>query len=239
MIPNSVTVSMCTDALAALGARPLMALAPEEMGEIPAYADALVVNMGQPQKEKILSASIALRTAEKNNTPIVFDPVGAGASEFRKNEFRRLLEQPFKGIIKGNRGELYALTKDQVTKEGIDSLKEYEWDVPQDPGRVWVVTGKTDEIKNYQHSWSFPHDREGFLNITGTGCMTGAVMGACTAVCDDPMIAALAALCIMEKALANTKKAGNQYGSRKVLLIDALSNLEGEGLFSEHILLDL
>ena len=50
MIPNSVTVALCTDGLSALGARPLMANAPEEMTEIPAYADAVVVNMGQPTK---------------------------------------------------------------------------------------------------------------------------------------------------------------------------------------------
>ena len=41
MIANYVTASFCADAMAAMGARPLMAQAPEEMEEITGSADGL------------------------------------------------------------------------------------------------------------------------------------------------------------------------------------------------------
>jgi len=44
MIANYVTASFCADAMAAMGARPLMAQAPEEMEEITGSADGLAVN---------------------------------------------------------------------------------------------------------------------------------------------------------------------------------------------------
>ena len=55
MIANYVTASFCADAMAAIGARPLMAQAPEEMEEITGSADGLAVNLGQPSEEKYLS----------------------------------------------------------------------------------------------------------------------------------------------------------------------------------------
>ena len=48
MIANYVTASFCADVMAAMGARPLMAQAPEEMEEITGSADGLAVNLGQP-----------------------------------------------------------------------------------------------------------------------------------------------------------------------------------------------
>ena len=49
MIANYVTASFCADVMAAMGARPLMAQAPEEMEEITGSADGLAVNLGQPE----------------------------------------------------------------------------------------------------------------------------------------------------------------------------------------------
>ena len=63
MIANYVTASFCADVMAAMGARPLMAQAPEEMEEITGSADGLAVNLGQPSEEKYLACERALQTA--------------------------------------------------------------------------------------------------------------------------------------------------------------------------------
>ena len=52
MIPNAVSAALCADGLSALGARPLMAVAVEEMAEITQQADVSVVNLGQLTHEK-------------------------------------------------------------------------------------------------------------------------------------------------------------------------------------------
>ena len=69
MIANYVTASFCADVMAAMGARPLMAQAPEEMEEITGSADGLAVNLGQPSEEKYLACERALQTAGNLGLP--------------------------------------------------------------------------------------------------------------------------------------------------------------------------
>lgn len=233
MIPNSVTVALCTDGLSALGARPLMAVAPEEMGEIPAYADAVVVNMGQPGLDKIVSARRALLTAASHDVPIVWDPVGAGASQFRRQEFLSLLSMEWKGIIKGNQSEIAALQSGIVSHQGIDSIGEFDLCMKASDGRVWAVSGQEDLIFDEEACLFLQHKEEPRLMLTGSGCLTGAVMGACYAVKRKPDVAALAAFFIMAYA---AEKAGRckGYGSQKTTLLDALTQIERQE-FAEYI----
>ena len=77
MIANYVTASFCADAMAAMGARPLMAQAPEEMEEITGSADGLAVNLGQPSEEKYLACERLVRSAEGKQ---LRDPHGAHRS---------------------------------------------------------------------------------------------------------------------------------------------------------------
>ena len=224
MIPNSVTVSLCTDGLSALGARPLMAKAPEEMEEIVSYADALVVNMGQPDAEKLKAAEIALRTAEKRKMPIVWDPVGAGASRYRKEACQKLLCLPWTGIVKGNRSEIAALQTELLPHHGIDAVGEVVVQYHAEDQRIWAVSGKEDVVFSKEEHWHLSHEEGKKLILTGTGCLTGAVMGACHAVEEDPMVAAMAAFVIMASA---GREAGKQcgYGSQKTALLDALTKV--------------
>jgi hydroxyethylthiazole kinase len=179
MIPNGVSVSLCADGLAALGARPLMAVAPEEMTEIVSQADSCVINLGQLTKEKQEAAGLALKQGAESGKPLVLDPVGCGASRFRMEAVQELLNMPWRGILKGNRSEIYSIQQGKLTKEGIDSIKERSLtrQIPQD--RVYLVTGETDDILWETGKTEISH-REGiYRNLVGTGCLTGAVAGAC------------------------------------------------------------
>ena len=70
MIANYVTASFCADVMAAMGARPLMAQAPEEMEEITGSADGLAVNLGQPSEEKYLACERARPDTGKKRRPV-------------------------------------------------------------------------------------------------------------------------------------------------------------------------
>lgn len=225
MIPNSVTVTLCTDGLSALGARPLMAAAPEEMEEIPAHADALVVNMGQPTKEKLEAARLALGTAADAGVPIVWDPVGAGASGFRRREFSALLELRWKGIVKGNRGEIAALQTGELSHQGIDSIGKFDLHTRAEDGRVWAVSGPQDLVFDEKGCFALDHKGGEKLMLTGSGCLTGAVMGACAAVEESPVTAALAAFLIMSYAGEKAAVCAG-YGSQKAALLDALTAID-------------
>lgn len=109
VITNAVTINDCANALLAIGASPIMAEDPAEVEEIVQLSDALVLNLGMPNPAKLKAMELAGRKAARLHIPIVFDPVGVGASSFRLQAAKRLLQQiPF-SVIRGNSSEIMAL----------------------------------------------------------------------------------------------------------------------------------
>lgn len=256
MLPNGVSASLCGDGLAALGARPLMAVAPEEMAEIVSQADSCVINLGQLMKEKQEAAKIVLKQGAELGKPLVLDPVGCGASCFRMEAVQELLKMPWQGILKGNRSEIYSIQQGKLTKEGIDSLKERSLTGKIPPGRVYLVTGETDDILWKTGKIEISH-RDGIhRNLVGTGCLAGAVAGACYCAAvqivektgrqggsaqgaeealESMKLAAVSASLAMTFALEQAGKAEG-YGSAKTVLLDALGQLS-EKSFLEWLLM--
>lgn len=233
MIPNGVSAALCADGLSALGARPLMAVAPEEMEEIVSQADACVVNLGQLNMEKLAAAKLALVQGDKLGKPLVLDPVGCGASAFRLQAVQSLLSMSWQGIIKGNGSELYSIQQKLLTREGIDSLKDRHLTKNVREGSIYLITGEVDRIMWQDGKLEIFHEGSRPYNIVGTGCLAGAVAGACYSITGSPqaVIAAAAASFGMTFALEQTAQASG-YGSAKEKLLDALN------LLSEEIFLD-
>lgn len=121
VIPNSVTANLCADALSALGARSVMAISPSESYEISKHAESLIVNLGQPTEEKLLAVKYSLAAATKHRKPIVLDPVGAGASAFRRDAVKDITSMPWKGIIKGNMSEIQSILTKELQYNGVDN----------------------------------------------------------------------------------------------------------------------
>ena len=193
MIPNYVTAGICADAISAIGGRPLMASAPEEMEEITASADGLVINMGQPSEEKYRACRTAMETAAKSGLPVLFDPVGAGASAYRRRIAGDLTGLPWSGVIKGNSAEIRTVLTGVLSHDGVDSIREFEnvtvsaefFREMEHAGRDLVLasTGSTDQI-----FWSvgpdgqnteirLKHETERAVVMVGTGCIAGALAG--------------------------------------------------------------
>lgn len=225
MIPNAVSASLCADGLSALGARPLMAVAPQEMEEIVSQAEGIVVNLGQLTVEKREAAYIALKTAVREEKPVVLDPVGCGASAFRLYTVQELLEIPWKGILKGNQSEVYSIQQKTLTKEGIDSRKDREVSAMTTQGRILLVSGASDQILWKGGNKKLWKKKPRKYNIVGTGCLLGALAGACHSVTDTPEKAAQAAAIGMMYALEQADKAVG-YGQAKMTLLDTLEQLE-------------
>lgn len=231
MIPNGVSASLCADGLSALGVRPLMAVAPQEMEEIVAQADGVVVNLGQLTLEKREAAQKALRAAEKEEKSVVLDPVGCGASAFRLKTVQELLEISWRGIIKGNRSEIYSIQRGILTREGIDALKERGLIENVLLNRTLLVSGEADKILGAEGIRELEKKKERRQNIVGTGCLLGAVAGACHSVELKPERAAQAAAEGMRYALEQSERSKG-YGQAKSILLDALEMLK------ENVFLD-
>ena len=102
-ITNYVTANDCANLLLAAGASPIMADAPEETAQIAAMADAVILNLGTLSVSKREAMLLAGKAAAAAGKPVVLDPVGAGASDFRRDAAKMLLTEVRPTVIRGNR----------------------------------------------------------------------------------------------------------------------------------------
>ncbi len=118
-ITNYVTVNDCANALLAIGASPIMADDMLEAADITAISSALVINIGTLNQRTIESMILAGKRANELGIPVVFDPVGAGASKLRNETTQRILEQVEISILRGNLSEVsYVAGLSASTKGG-------------------------------------------------------------------------------------------------------------------------
>ena len=90
-ITNTVTIHDMADSLIAVGASPMMAVERREVGELQTFSQALVLNTGTLTAERVEVMLEAGRAANRHQVPIILDPVGAGATNFRSQAVHQLL----------------------------------------------------------------------------------------------------------------------------------------------------
>ena len=101
-ITNYVVMNNTANALLSIGASPVMAHAPEEMEEMAGIASALVINIGTLSREWVDGMLVAGKTASERGIPIILDPVGAGATTYRRESCHRIVEACNHTVIRGN-----------------------------------------------------------------------------------------------------------------------------------------
>ncbi len=82
-ITNYVVMNNTANALLAIGASPVMAHAVEEVTDMVAISSALVINMGTLSEKWVDAMLLAGKAATEKGIPVVFDPVGVGATPYR------------------------------------------------------------------------------------------------------------------------------------------------------------
>ena len=78
----------------------------EEMVEVPKISQALVINIGTLIGKERETMLLAGKTANSIGIPVVLDPVGVGATSYRRETIRQLLSEVKFALIRGNAGEL-------------------------------------------------------------------------------------------------------------------------------------
>jgi hydroxyethylthiazole kinase len=121
-ITNFVAMNYTANALLAMGASPMMAHAENEVEELVSAAGALVLNIGTPSEGRIASMILAGKKATELNTPIVLDPVGAGAGSFRLSSAVRIIDQTRLSVIRGNASEILSLRRSDLKTKGMDAI---------------------------------------------------------------------------------------------------------------------
>lgn len=201
-ITNYVTANDCANMLLASGAKPIMADAPQESAEITASAAALYLNLGTLSAERLTAMLASGKAANAAGIPVVLDPVGAGASAFRREAVQRIMHEIRLTVIRGNRSEIAFLTDHHAHNTGVDASEEdtqtdmvkQAKKLAQTTGAVIAVSGETDLVTDGCRTAYIRSGAPIMKQITGAGCMLSALTAAyCTA--DDAWEAASAAVC--------------------------------------------
>ncbi|RYM02915.1 hydroxyethylthiazole kinase [Sporolactobacillus sp. THM7-7] len=233
-ITNTVTINDCANATLAVGGRPVMADSPEEAAEMTAAASALVINIGTLNNQTIAAMKAAGRSANEHHVPLILDPVGAGATDFRKKTVFDLLASIHPDIICGNMSEIKVLAGLQARGRGVDSgdsMEDADRLACELAGRlhsVIAVTGKVDVVSDGKRTVKLHNGDRRLADVTGTGCMTNSLIASFAGAADDAFAAAVGGIVAMglsgEKAALLLRETDG-IGSFKVRLFDAFSTL--------------
>lgn len=120
-ITNIVAANFSANGLLALGASPIMAAAIEEMESVPALSNAVVINIGTLIGKEVEAMELAGKTANRLGIPLILDPVGVGATPFRRQTVETLVDQIHFTAIRGNAGELATLAGVEWQAKGVDA----------------------------------------------------------------------------------------------------------------------
>jgi len=230
-ITNLVVMNPTANATLALGASPVMAHARQEVEDMVALAGALVLNAGTPDPDWIQAMLLAGRRANELGVPVVLDPVGAGATPYRTETNLMLLSALEIAVLRGNAGEIGALTGAGGVVRGVDSVEGVT-----DPlgvaaggalrwGTTVAITGARDVISDGARAVAVDNGHPLLSVVTGTGCSATAMIGAFAAVEEDPLVAAASALAVYGLAAERAAEAAGGPGTFQAALLDSLYNL--------------
>ena len=236
-ISNIVTAADCANLALAAGGRPVMAQEPAEMAEIAGAAQCSVLNTGTPDDAKFLACRLAGQAALAAGRPVVLDPVGAGASTYRRRQLASLLESVRPTLIRANLAEVQALLCLASRELGVDSPEP----APQDQaltlagelarrlGCLVLLSGESDCVTDGRQAALIEGGTDWMSRITGAGCMLSVLAGCFLAVSDSPLGAVAAASAFWkvcgERARQSVRQAGGGAGLFHSALFDEASLL--------------
>ncbi|MGL1930860.1 MAG: hydroxyethylthiazole kinase [Desulfotalea sp.] len=230
-ITNFVVMNFTANALLASGASPVMAHAENEVEEMVSFARALVLNIGTLTDSWVDAMVKAGQQANKSNTPIILDPVGAGATTLRTRSAKRLINETSVKVIRGNSSEILALRNSNSKTKGVDSLHsvdeaaETATILAQELGLTLAITGEIDLVTDGKRTIRIANGHTMMPNVTGTGCAATAIIGAFNAVDNDPVTATATALAYYGLAGEKAARTSAGPGSFVPALMDALYSL--------------
>jgi hydroxyethylthiazole kinase len=236
-ITNYVVMNETANVTLAVGALPVMAHAREEVEEMVGLAGALVINIGTLSPHWVDAMLLAGAAASQTGTPVVLDPVGAGATRYRTETARRILAEVDVTVLRGNAGEVATLVGVEAEVRGVESIgaggdsAELARLAARNLGLVASVTGAVDHVSDGERTLSIANGHELLASITGTGCMSSAVTGCFLGAKPSlPLEAAAEALIAFGVAGEDAAVDARGPGSFHVNLYDALAALSPASL---------
>lgn len=198
---NGVVQKLVADGLSAIGAVPSMTGSPDEIGHFAGKADALLVNLGTLDEARRQVIALGVDSVAEEGKPWVLDPAHCDYSPPRARYAIDLMEcGPV--AVRGNGAEMTLL------------------DVPETV--IAVETGLKDTIAGAGRRVTVRNGHALSPVVTGTGCLSGALLAAFAAVADEPFVSAVAATLVAGVAAEKAGAVARGPGSFEPALLDAL-----------------
>ncbi|MGQ2225802.1 hydroxyethylthiazole kinase [Fructobacillus fructosus] len=171
---NHVTEQLVAYVISYLGGSPLVAEDFRDDEALVPLASAVALNMGTVSEESHKRLIHLGRFANQNQKPVVFDPVGAGASKLRKEQALAIMEAVSVKVVRGNLSEIAALLSGEQSRLGIDSTSEA--DAVQTAldyarcSKAWVVvSGAVDTVSDGQRVFQIDNGHPYLAKNVGMG----------------------------------------------------------------------
>lgn len=230
-LTNFVTANDSANITLAIGASPVMANDPLEVGEMAQKASALVINIGTLNHQALDTIIAAGLAAKKQGIPVILDPVGAGGTTARTRAAKRIIETVMPDVIRGNLAEIQALAGQSGGIKSVDSTaceagsERAAVSVAAALGCVVAMTGRTDIITDGKRVCRIDNGSPLLTSITGAGCMATSLVGSCCAVSGSRFFGTAAGIVVMGVAgelAAKSLTDGEGVGTFRVRLFDAV-----------------
>ncbi|XXH05094.1 hypothetical protein Hte_011518 [Hypoxylon texense] len=211
---NLVVQNFAANVALNVGASPIMANYGEEAKDLARLGGALVINMGTVTPEGLENYLKALKAYNDAGQPVVYDPVGAGATAVRRSATRTILGGGYTDVIKGNQSEILSCLPgggpSTQQQRGVDSgssaatlpeLARATRELARLRRCVVVATGQTDLVTAGGHVYAVGNGHAYLGMVTGTGCCLGTTVSATVAAHPhDKLAATLAGVLLYEIA---------------------------------------
>lgn len=218
----------------AAGGSPLMSRCLSEAEELAEEADFIVINTGTPGAVD----GELFRKVLSSGKPWLLDPVGYGASSFRREIVKGLIREYPPTILKGNSGEISMMAGGCGKMKGVDSSGEspslreaVEYLASQ--GRTVCATGAVDWICDGKKTASFSGGSPLLAAVTGGGCALGSLMAVLAAGAEFPAAGAEAALVLYRLAAQRTEKISRGPGTFPACFLDCIWRTRPEDFLEE------
>ncbi|EPQ30354.1 uncharacterized protein PFL1_01880 [Pseudozyma flocculosa PF-1] len=200
-ITSHVSSTLSANIALAFSASPIMSHEAEEAEELSGAVGGLVLNIGTIGPPSRAGMKVAGAAANRGGKPVVLDPVGCGATNFRKEVVNEILNHTQVTLLKGNAAELSSISGSaEVAARGVDSGSGQLSDpvalvrtLASRERCLVLLSGKTDYLSDGQRVVACDNGHELLGRITGSGCALGVMLAVALASCVHPRVAVDAA----------------------------------------------
>ncbi|AGB16121.1 hydroxyethylthiazole kinase, sugar kinase family [Halovivax ruber XH-70] len=241
-LTNRVTMNDVAQVTLHWGGLPVMADTPGDAEEMVHGASAVLLNIGTASPQEVETMVAVGEAANELDVPVVFDPVGVGATPTRDEYAETLLERVDFAAIKGNYGEVSALAGVEADVAGVESVGEYDEiaatarALAASADTTVVASGVTDIVATGEAAYELSVGHERMGSIVGTGCVLGATLATFNGVIDDASEAALCGTTAFGHAgerAAETEHDGPE--SYRVAFLDTIAGVTPESVREKTI----